>query len=107
MAYLLLYDDTILTASSSIILCQLISFLSKEFAMTDLGDLNYFLGISVTRSKISMFLSQKKYEYELLQRAHMTDVNPRRTPIDSSTKLGDGETPVADPSLYCSLEGAL
>ncbi|GJW70603.1 ribonuclease H-like domain-containing protein [Tanacetum coccineum] len=46
-AYLLLYvDDIILTASSKSLLQQIIGSLHKEFAMTDLGSLNYFLGIS-------------------------------------------------------------
>nr|GEW39171.1 ribonuclease H-like domain-containing protein [Tanacetum cinerariifolium] len=45
--YLLLYmDDIILTASSSAFLQWIIASLHREFAMTDLGSLNYFLGIS-------------------------------------------------------------
>ncbi|GKE88649.1 ribonuclease H-like domain-containing protein [Tanacetum coccineum] len=47
IAYLLIYvDDIILTASSSDLLKQIISSLHAEFSMTDLGPLNYFLGIS-------------------------------------------------------------
>ncbi|GKE81379.1 ribonuclease H-like domain-containing protein [Tanacetum coccineum] len=48
--YLLLYvDDIILTAYSTTLLQQLIDSLHREFDMTDLGALNYFLGISVVR----------------------------------------------------------
>ncbi|GJX89236.1 ribonuclease H-like domain-containing protein [Tanacetum coccineum] len=44
VAYLLLYvDDIILTASSTALLQQLIDSLHREFDMTDLGALNYFL----------------------------------------------------------------
>nr|GEX15003.1 ribonuclease H-like domain-containing protein [Tanacetum cinerariifolium] len=44
IAYLLLYvDDIILTASSSAFLQRIIASLHSEFAMTDLGSLNYFL----------------------------------------------------------------
>ncbi|GJS47473.1 ribonuclease H-like domain-containing protein [Tanacetum coccineum] len=44
IAYLLLYvDDIILTASSSAFLQRIITSLHSEFAMTDLGSLNYFL----------------------------------------------------------------
>ncbi|GJU99177.1 ribonuclease H-like domain-containing protein, partial [Tanacetum coccineum] len=39
-------DDIILTASSPVLLQQIIDSLHKEFDMTDLGALNYFLGIS-------------------------------------------------------------
>ncbi|GJV67235.1 ribonuclease H-like domain-containing protein [Tanacetum coccineum] len=48
-AYLLLYvDDIILTASSTSLLQRIISSLHAEFAMTDLGPLNYFLRSPVT-----------------------------------------------------------
>nr|GFB72338.1 ribonuclease H-like domain-containing protein [Tanacetum cinerariifolium] len=51
VAYLLIYvDDIILTASSAALLQQIITSLHQEFDMTDLGALNYFLGISATRS---------------------------------------------------------
>nr|GEV23085.1 ribonuclease H-like domain-containing protein [Tanacetum cinerariifolium]GEV87762.1 ribonuclease H-like domain-containing protein [Tanacetum cinerariifolium] len=44
IAYLLLYvDDIILTASSSALLQGIIASLHSEFAMMDLGSLNYFL----------------------------------------------------------------
>ncbi|WVZ51872.1 hypothetical protein U9M48_002973 [Paspalum notatum var. saurae] len=49
LAYLLLYvDDIILTASSSALLQRVTTLLHSEFAMTDLGNLHHFLGISVT-----------------------------------------------------------
>ena len=60
MAYILLYvDDIILTASSDTLRKFIISLLSSEFAMKDLGSLNYFLGIVVTRYTDGLFLSQK------------------------------------------------
>ncbi|GJW18155.1 ribonuclease H-like domain-containing protein [Tanacetum coccineum] len=50
VAYLLIYvDDIILTASSPALLQQIIDSLHSEFDMTDLGALNYFLGISIVR----------------------------------------------------------
>ncbi|WVZ52387.1 hypothetical protein U9M48_003451 [Paspalum notatum var. saurae] len=65
--------------------------------MTDLGALHHFLGISVTRSSSGLFLSQRQYAVDLLQR-----------PVDTRAKLSatDG-APVADPSEYRSLAGAL
>jgi len=58
MAYLLLYvDDIIVTASSSTLLQHVTSRLHSEFAMTDLGNLHHFLGISVTRDSSGLFLS--------------------------------------------------
>ncbi|GKA36537.1 ribonuclease H-like domain-containing protein [Tanacetum coccineum] len=51
VAYLLIYvDDIILTASCPTLLQQIISSLHNEFDITDLGALNYFLGISADRT---------------------------------------------------------
>ncbi|GJS39470.1 RNA-directed DNA polymerase, eukaryota [Tanacetum coccineum] len=53
VAYLLIYvDDIILTASSPVLLQQIIDSLHKEFDMTDLGALKYFLGIFAVRHSI-------------------------------------------------------
>ncbi|GJX02452.1 ribonuclease H-like domain-containing protein [Tanacetum coccineum] len=52
-----------------------------------------------------MFLSQKKYALEFLDRAHMASCNLTRTPVDSESKLGIDADPVYDPTLYCSLSG--
>ncbi|GJR05788.1 ribonuclease H-like domain-containing protein [Tanacetum coccineum] len=90
-------------ASSTRLLQHIISFLHKEFDMTDLGALNYFLGILVTRDSTGMFLSQKKYTMKLLDRAHMASCNPTRTPVDTKSKLGADGDPISDPTLYRSL----
>ncbi|GJW83541.1 ribonuclease H-like domain-containing protein, partial [Tanacetum coccineum] len=107
-AYLLLYvDDIILTTSSTSLLQRIISLLHAEFAMTDLGPLNYFLGISATRTTSGIFLSQTKYATEILEQAHMLNCNPCRTPIDTEKKLGPEGSPVTDHTLYRSLSGSL
>nr|GFA94016.1 ribonuclease H-like domain-containing protein [Tanacetum cinerariifolium] len=85
---------------------QIIASLHREFSMTDLGALNYFLCISVTRDSSGMFLSQRKYAMEILERAHMVGWNPSRTPVVTGSKLGDS-TLVIDPTLYRSLAGSL
>jgi hypothetical protein len=77
LAYLLLYvDDIILTTSSPDLLQSLTARLHSKFAMTDLGDLSYFLGFSVTRSTTGMQLSQRQYAIDLLQRAGMAECHP-------------------------------
>ncbi|GJT02190.1 ribonuclease H-like domain-containing protein [Tanacetum coccineum] len=108
IAYLLIYvDDIILTASSGELLKQIISSLHTEFSMTDLGPLNYFLGISAQRTSSGLFLSQTKYAREVLERAGMMNCNPCKTPADTDSKLGPDGDPVSDPALYRSLVGSL
>ncbi|GKE11083.1 ribonuclease H-like domain-containing protein [Tanacetum coccineum] len=72
-------DDIVLTASSTTLLHRIISALHKEFDMTDLGA-------------------------QLLERAHMSNCNATRTPVDTESKLGYDGDPVSDPTLYRSLE---
>ncbi|GJT03581.1 ribonuclease H-like domain-containing protein [Tanacetum coccineum] len=69
--------------------------------------LNYFLGISVVRHSTCLFLSQKMYALQLLERAHMVNCNPSRTPVDTESKLGPDGVPVQDPTLCRSLVGGL
>ncbi|GJT00784.1 ribonuclease H-like domain-containing protein [Tanacetum coccineum] len=89
------------------LLQQIIGSLNNEFDMTDLGALNYFLGISADRTPTGLFLSQKKYALQLLERAHIVTCNPSRTPVDTESKLGPEGAPVQDPTLYRSLTGGL
>lgn len=104
---LLHIDDIVLTASSMSLLESIISYLRREFAMTDLGALNYLLGILATRSSHGLFLSLRKYTSEILEPAHMTQCNPARTHVETTRKLDAIIPPISDPSPYCSLAGVL
>nr|GEY62682.1 ribonuclease H-like domain-containing protein [Tanacetum cinerariifolium] len=100
-------DDIILTAYSTSLLQRIISLLHAEFAMIDLGPLNYFLGISVMRNTSGIFLSQTKYATEILEQAQMLNCNPCKTPTDTEKKLRPEGSSVIDPTLYRSLAGSL
>lgn len=90
-------------------LCNLImSKLSYEFAMKDLGPISYFLDISVTRHSSGMFLSQHKYAEEITERAAMSSCKPSSTLVDTKAKLsGISCNPYYDPSKDRILVGAL
>ena len=45
----------------------------KEYEMTDLGPMKYFLGIQVRQCKGEIFISQEKYLEDLLKRFQMND----------------------------------
>ncbi|GKA22685.1 ribonuclease H-like domain-containing protein [Tanacetum coccineum] len=77
----------------SVLLQQIIDSLHKEFDMTDLGALNYFLGTSVVHHPTGLFLSQKKYALQLLERGHMVNCNPSGTLVDTDSKLGPDGVP--------------
>nr|GEV44261.1 ribonuclease H-like domain-containing protein [Tanacetum cinerariifolium] len=52
-----------------------------------------------------MFLSQKKYALDLLDR--MANCNPTRTPVGTESKLGFDRDLISDPILYHCLAGGL
>ncbi|XP_022020065.1 uncharacterized mitochondrial protein AtMg00810-like [Helianthus annuus] len=83
--------------------------LTAEFAMKDLGPLNYFfLGITVSRTGDTMFLSQQSYVLDIVNRAGMSTCNPVATPVETKPKLSaQSSVPFDDPTSYCSLAGAL
>ncbi|XP_020419495.1 uncharacterized protein LOC109949168 [Prunus persica] len=80
-------DDIIVTRNYSEEQLKLQKYLSQEFEMKDLGDLKYFLGIEVARSKIGIFLSQRKYVMDLLIETRMLGCKPADTPIEMNHKL--------------------
>ncbi|XP_074318806.1 uncharacterized protein LOC141655637 [Silene latifolia] len=109
MAYLLLYvDDIILTTSTPKLRDDIMALLRTEFAMTDLGHINFFLGVSAVRHKQGVFLTQQKYTEDIISRAGMSNCKPAKTPVDTKAKLSaNSGKPVSDPTLFRSLAGAL
>ena len=86
--FVLIYvDDIIVTSSSDEAVTALLKDLGSKFALKDLGDLNFFLGIEVTKNKDGIVLSQEKYATDLLKRVGMQNCKPSPTPLSSSEKL--------------------
>ena len=68
--FVLIYvDDIIVTSLSDEAISALLKDLNSEFALKDLGDLHYFLGIEVQRNGDGLHLSQEKYATYLAARA--------------------------------------
>lgn len=106
--YLLLYvDDIILTASSHSLIYHVITRLSSEFPMTDLGPISFFLGIAASRTKKGMLLSQFAFARDILSHPYMLSCNPCSIPTYTNPKLSPRRTPITDPTMYRSLAGAL
>jgi hypothetical protein len=84
--------------------------LKDDFALKDLCDLHYFLGIEVSRVSDSIYLSQSKYTSDLLQRAGMSTCKAAPTPLAASVKISahEGEPLTSEESTkYHSIVGAL
>jgi hypothetical protein len=105
---LLVYvDDIIVTSNTPSLLSRLVSRLSSEFSMKDLGPLHYFLGIEVIPFSGGLFLSQQKYARDILARSSMTGCNPIGTPLAQKHNLRRDDPILVDATNYRSIVGAL
>jgi len=109
--FILVYVDDIIVASSSTKGTQaLLEALKSDFALKDLGDLSYFLGIEVSRTENELVLSQAKYTSDVLRRTGMMNCKPGNTPMSTTEKLSaHSGTPLGpdDSTRYRSIVGAL
>jgi hypothetical protein len=109
--YVLVYvDDIIVVSSSQSATVALLHNLEKDFALKDLGDLHYFIGIEVTKIKDGILLSQSKYAMDILQRAGTSKCKVVATPLSSSEKLcvqGGDALGSVDATAYRSIVGGL
>lgn len=109
--FVLIYVDDIIVASSSQSATNaLLHDLSSEFALKDLGDLHFFLGIEVKKIQDGIVLNQERYATEFLTRMGMKDCKPSPTPLSASEKLStfEGEPLKEEESTkYRSAVGAL
>ncbi|KAL0561776.1 hypothetical protein IC582_002217 [Cucumis melo] len=87
---------------------QLKQRMGDEFEIKDLGNLKYFLGMEVDRSKEGISVSQRKYTIDLLTETGMLGCRPTDTPIEFNCRLvnSDDQVPV-DKEQYQRLVGKL
>jgi histone deacetylase 1/2 len=86
--YVLVYVDDIIVASSlADATGALLKDLEKEFALKDLGDLHYFLGIEVSKVSDGLLLSKQRYAADVIKRANMEKSKSVDTSISTIDKL--------------------
>ncbi|XP_077277091.1 uncharacterized protein LOC143905509 isoform X1 [Temnothorax americanus] len=107
--FLLVYVDNILMASKGTKTTnRIIEILKSRFAVKDLGEAKYCLGIEIIKSRESTHLSQAGYIKDLLFRFGMADCKTSNTPLDSNIKLTAGDPEYGDDLvLYRELVGSL
>ncbi|GJR94003.1 ribonuclease H-like domain-containing protein [Tanacetum coccineum] len=87
------------------------SMKASESSKSSWGEYGTFdtlmLSSHLNRGSSLYYFTLKKYDMELLKRAHMLNFNPTRILVDTESKLVPKGTHISDPTLYRSLAGGL
>ena len=101
-------DDMVITGDDTKEIDDLKGRLFLEFEMKDLGNLKYFLGIEVLKSKTGIFIKRRKYILDLLAEVGMINCKPAETPIVTNYGLQFIEgAEMEDQDQYRRLVGKL
>ena len=78
--------------------------MKKEFKMSMVGELTFFLGLQVKQKKKDIFVSQEKYARNIVKKFGLDSKKHASTPMSLSTKLNvDSSRVEVSPTLYRSI----
>nr|GEU99437.1 hypothetical protein [Tanacetum cinerariifolium] len=101
-------DDLIVTGSCSGEIRYFKEQMNKEFKMSDMGLLSYYLGIEVSQYADRITLKQPAYVKTILKKTGMEDCNACKYPMEPKLELTkDGAGDPIDPTKFRSIVGAL
>lgn len=80
-------DDLFVTGSSVQAIMEFKNSMLREFEMSDLGRLTYYLGIEVTQSSKGIDIKQESYVCQILKDAGMDKSNTTHIPMEFGLKL--------------------
>ncbi len=113
-AIIILYvDDITILGDSLDNINKIKSALSNRYEMTDLGEIDSYLGVNIKRdrSERRLEIDQSRYVLEIINRFGLSDANPACTPLPSGAedhlKKYDGQASAADIKLYQQIIGSL
>jgi hypothetical protein len=82
--------------------------MSREFEMSMMGELQFFLGLQIKQSKEGRFVHQAKYTKDIVRKFKMEDSKAMTTPMSTTTALDvDEEGEHVDQKEYRSMIGSL
>jgi hypothetical protein len=74
-------DDIIFGSTNEDDYKEFCELMLKEFEMSMIGELTFFLGFQVKQMREDIFISQEKYTKDLLKRFKMDECKPIKTPM--------------------------
>jgi hypothetical protein len=101
-------DDIIFGGSSHALVANFSETTSREFKMSMMGELTFFLGLQIKQTREGMFVHQGKYTKDLLRKFDMGEAKPLSTPMLTMTALDeDKEGEAVEQKEYRSMIGSL
>jgi isopentenyldiphosphate isomerase len=101
-------DDIIFGGSSYVLVSNFQKMMEKEFQMSMMRELTFFLGIQVKQTKEGTFVHQAKYSKDLMNKFNMAELKHVFTPMSTATALDPDENGEAvDQREYRSMIGSL
>ena len=106
--FCLYVDDLIFTRNNPSMFEDFKKAMTKEFEMTFIGLMAYYLGIEVKQMEDGIFISQEGYAKDILEKFEMINSNLVSTPVECGVKLSkhDDEENV-NLTFFKSLVGSL
>jgi hypothetical protein len=80
-------DDIVFGGSSHTLVERFAEDMSKEFKMSMMGKLQFFLGLQIKQAKEGTFVHQAKYTKDILKKFNMNDSKPLSTPMSTTRTL--------------------
>jgi hypothetical protein len=94
-------DDIVVMGNDDEEIRNLKHSLANEFEIKDLGSSKYFLDIEVARSKVAIFITQRKYILDLFKETGLLGCKVIDNPMEVNVKLREtGESPLVDKGRY-------
>jgi hypothetical protein len=82
--------------------------MSKQFEMSMMGELNFFLGFQIKQTQDGIFVHQGKYTKDVLNKFDMGEAKPLSTPTSTMTVLdADEDDKPVDQKEYRSMISSL
>jgi hypothetical protein len=101
-------DDIIFGGSFNSLVARFVEDMSREFEMSVMDELQFFLGLQIKQSKEGTFVHQAKYTKVIVRKFKMEDSKAMATPMSTTTSLdADEEGEHVDQKEYRSMIGSL
>jgi hypothetical protein len=101
-------DGIIFGGSSHVLVSSFQEIMEKDFQMSMMGQLTFFLGVQVMQMKQGTFVHQAKYTKDLMKKFNITERKPVSTPMSTTTSLDPDENDeAANQREYSSMIGSL